>query len=132
MKEKDNVLGPKNVVDRRKFLNGTSIAGRELAGAGLAGSKSFTTAKGVLAATPPIPTALLSPSDLAILQFALNLEYLEAEFYTFATRGKTITASGIAVSGLGDSDDHPVGGTEVYFSEDDHLFDYSNQNKKPA
>lgn len=91
------------------------MAGLGLAGAGLAGSTLFTTAKSVWAATPQPPPAL-SASDIAILQFALNLEYLEAEFYTFATTGKSITALGIGVSGLGDSDDHTVGGEKVNFS----------------
>ena len=37
--------------------------------------------------------------DIDILNFALNLEYLEAEFYTYATTGQGIEAAGIATSG---------------------------------
>jgi Ferritin-like domain len=35
-----------------------------------------------------------SPSVVGVLQFALDLEYLEAEFYTVATMGKTIDQVG--------------------------------------
>ena len=42
-----------------------------------------------------------SPSDFDILNLALNLEYLESEFYTYALTGQGIEALGIATDGVG-------------------------------
>ncbi|MGH9355072.1 MAG: ferritin-like domain-containing protein [Terriglobia bacterium] len=54
-------------------------------------------------------------NDFEILQFALNLEYLEAEFYTRATTGKTIQEIGIGVNGSGNFG-ATTGGKQVDFS----------------
>lgn len=51
-------------------------------------------------------------TDRDILNFALQLEYLEAEFYTVATTGRRIAEAGIPVNGRGRSG-ATVGGAQV-------------------
>lgn len=47
--------------------------------------------------------ATSSTTAIDVVQFALGLEYLEAEFYTIATTGKTLEQTGIDTSGTGRS-----------------------------
>lgn len=62
--------------------------------------------------------------EMDVLNFALNLEYLEAEFYTYATTGKSITSFGIGTKGRANGDNPGAGGTtvggaKVAFSKDE-------------
>jgi hypothetical protein len=75
-------------LSRRAFAKTSAAAGVGVIGASLLGGR-VVSAQGL--------------TDADILNFALNLEYLEAEFYTKATSGKTIADFGLDVSGTGES-----------------------------
>src|ERR1700730_17656709 len=90
----DKWLG--RVVSRRRFGKGAVIAG--------VGAASLTTLGGLLTTSKSVLSPLSAEADGAdvdILNFALNLEYLEAEFYTVVTTGQTIDQIGIGIDGAG-------------------------------
>jgi hypothetical protein len=84
--------------NRRKFMRTLGIAGTL---AGTVGALDLS--------------AQSASMDAAILNFALNLEYLEAEFYTVTTTGKTISQIGMTVTGTG-SAGATTGGNQVNFT----------------
>ncbi len=62
--------------------------------------------------TGPTPSSV----DEAAFQFLLELEYLEAEFYTYATSGQTIAQQGIVVTGIG-TPGATTGGVQTIFTD---------------
>jgi hypothetical protein len=86
--------------DRRLVLKGSLAA---LAALGGVGASTVTLAQD-------------GPSDAAILNFALNLEYLEAEFYLRAATGQGLTAA--ETSGTRGTQGSVKGGSQVPFEND--------------
>jgi hypothetical protein len=92
-----------NEHDRRSFLRAAGVAGLGTVGAvALAGAGTE--------AASAAPTG--APSDSAILNFALNLEYLEAQFYSYAYWGDGLDSTDVTGSG---KQGGVTGGHKVHF-----------------
>lgn len=76
-------------------------------------------AAGVVSALTPsqLQADPTTPTDADILNFALNLEFLEAEFYTYATTGLSISDFGIIDYGNGTTGGTTTGGSQVTFTD---------------
>jgi hypothetical protein len=88
-------------LSRREALKKIGVSAAGLGTLGLLSSTALADPTLGNLPAPPDSNPVFRRNDIAILNFALNLEYLEAEYYTYGTTGMGIEAAGIGVSGEG-------------------------------
>ncbi len=101
----------KNIIDevvsaagnRRSFLKKIGVATAAV------GAMSVGGVREAEAATASGPTA----TEIAVLNFALNLEYLESEFYTYGQYGMGIEQFGIVTAGIASGPSNPTSGGQT-------------------
>jgi Ferritin-like domain len=88
----DQTIDEKRSLSRRSFLRRAGVA---------TGATVAFASGGVLLRTGQTAAGQQADLDPDILNFALNLEYLEAEYYLRASTGTGIEAHGVGVTGTG-------------------------------
>lgn len=111
---------------RRQFLK---VAGGSTLALGGAAMLAGCFDSGGDDAPTPVPTPTPTPpavTDADILNLALNLEYLEAQFYLFAVNGTGLAAS-MTASGSGTAGGTVTGGARVDFTSDPLVGAYARE-----
>ncbi len=91
-------------MNRRKLISNLTMAAGAAGALGVAGCSNA----GPVAIT--VPTAA-TPSVLDVLQFALNLEYFEASFYSYV-----VTGNGLSTADMGPNPGTVTGGAKITFT----------------
>lgn len=83
-----NRIELKKALNRRRFLSGLGFTG-----AAVAGSAILAGCGGSSSSSPGSPVMAAGPTETDVLNFALNLEYLEATFYSYVATGADIPSA---------------------------------------
>jgi hypothetical protein len=102
---------------RRQFLRTAASATIAAGGLSLLSACDDDDKGSVTPSPSPTPTPTPTPTSFAdadVLNFALNLEYLEAQFYSFAVTGASIPGNLLTGTGTPGA---PTGGRQVTFTD---------------